>query len=112
METRGMSSAGAPRGAPSLVPYLDQSLCGVSGVRPDDQTRVLAALHHSLLQLVSPDVLAGVEDVVAVADHGHWPRGELLKDPLKGLLLPAPPPGDDGAGRQEGGYNTELVMLF
>lgn len=84
--------------------YLNQSLCGVSRVRPDDQTRVLAALHDSLLQLVSPDVLTGVKDVVAVADHRHGPRGELLKDLFKRLLLPAPSPGDDGTGWQQTRY--------
>lgn len=49
--------------------YLNKSLCRVSRVRANDQTGVLAALHDSLLQLVSPDVFAGIEDVIAVTDH-------------------------------------------
>lgn len=77
--------------------YLQEGLCGVSGVWTDDQAGVLASLHHTLLQLVPPDVLTGLEDVVAVADHSHWAAGELIQQPLKGLLLSVPPPGDDGA---------------
>ena len=77
--------------------YLQEGLCGVSGVRPDDQAGVLAPLHHTLLQLVPPDVLTGLEDVVAVADHSHRAGGELIQQPLEGLLLSAPTPGDDGA---------------
>lgn len=91
--------------------YLDEGLSRVSGVGPDDQTRVLAALDDSLLQLVSPDVLAGVEDVVAVADHRHRHRGELVQDPLKRLLLPASAPRDDGAARHEERKSQENIGL-
>lgn len=81
--------------------HLDEGLCGVSRVRPDDQAGVLAALHHALLQLVPPDVFTGVKDVVAVTDYRHRPGGELVQDSLKRLLLSAPPPGDDGTALQE-----------
>lgn len=63
VEGRNHTSTASP------VMYLNESLCRISRVWPDDQTRVLAALHDSLFQLVTPDVFTGVKDVVAVTDH-------------------------------------------
>lgn len=80
--------------------HLQQGLGGVSRVGADDEGGVLAALHDTLLQLVAPDVLAGFEDVIAVADHGQRPWGELLQQALIGLLFPAPAPRDDGANKR------------
>lgn len=91
--------------------YLNEGLSRVSRVRPDDQARVLTPLDDSFLQLVSPDVLAGVEDVVAVTDHRHRNRGELIQDPLKRLLLPVPAPRDDGAARHEESHCAGVVAL-
>lgn len=91
--------------------YLNEGLSRVSRVRPDDQTRVLTPLDDSLLQLVAPDVLAGVKDVVAVTDHRHRHRRELIQDPFKRLLLPVPTPRDDGAARHEDSHCAGLVAL-
>lgn len=91
--------------------YLNEGLSRVSRVGPDDQTRVLTPLDDSLLQLVAPDVLAGVKDVVAVTDHRHRHRRELIQDPFKRLLLPVPTPRDDGAARHEDSHCAGLVAL-
>lgn len=93
----------------ALMLYLNEGLCRVSRVGPDDQTRVLTPLDDPLLQLVSPDVLAGVKDVVAVADHRHRHRRELVQDPLKRLLLPVPTPRDDGAARHQENHCAAVV---
>lgn len=90
----------APSGCCS---HLQHCVQRVPGVRPDHQRGVGAALLDQAPQVFAPDLFAGVVDVVAVADYGHWHVGELLDDVLESVFFVVLPPGRDGAEGDAGG---------
>lgn len=82
--------------------YLQNRIERVSGVRPHHERSVRTALLYQRPEVLSPDLLAGVVDVVAVADDGDRHAGELLDDVLEGVLFMVLAPRRDGAaGRRE-----------
>lgn len=76
--------------------HLDEGLSGVPGVWANNESRILTPLHHSLFQLVPPDMLTSLKNVITVANHSYRPRGKLVQQTLECVLLSAPTPGDDG----------------
>ena len=76
--------------------YLDDDLGGVARVRPDDEDRVSSSsLHHQVLELSAPHVLAGVPYVVAVADAGDETGGELGQHVVEGVHFSLSTPCSD-----------------
>ena len=76
--------------------HLDDDLRGVAGVGPHHQDGVSSSsLHHQVLEFAAPYLLAGVPDVVAVADTGHEARGELGEHVAERLDLSVLPPCGD-----------------
>ncbi|TNN50366.1 hypothetical protein EYF80_039448 [Liparis tanakae] len=68
-------------------PHLQDGIERVSRVGPDHQRGVGTARLDQRPEVFSPDLLAGVVDVVAVADDGYRHVGELLDDVLEGIFL-------------------------
>jgi len=89
---------------------LEHGVQGVARVRPHHQRGVGAAGHDQVAQVLAPDALAGVVNVVAVADDGHGHVGELLHDVLEGVPLVVLAPRCDGAGRREEGKKN-LIQI-
>lgn len=75
---------------------------GVPGIWPNHQRGVGTAHLYQAPQVFAPDLLTGVVDVVAVADHRHGHIGELLDDVLEGVFLVVLSPRcDSAAGTKE-----------
>lgn len=77
--------------------HLNEGLSRVPRVRPYNESRILTPLHHSLFQLITPDVLTSLKNVIAVANHSYRPCGKLVQQTLECILLSALAPGDDSA---------------
>lgn len=87
--------------------HLQHRVQRVPRVRPDHQRGVGAALLDQASQVFAPDLLAGVVDVVTVADYGDGHVGELLDDVLEGVFFVVFAPSRDGA-EGDGGEKEEL----
>lgn len=80
---------------------LQNSVEGVPGIWSDHQRGAGAARLDQAPQVLAPDLLTGVVDVVAVADHRHGHAGELLDDVLEGVFLVVLSPRCDGAAENK-----------
>lgn len=77
--------------------HLQNSIEGVPGIWSNHQRGVSTARFYQAPQVLAPDLLTGVVDVVAVADHRHGHTGELLDDVLEGVFLVVLSPRCDSA---------------
>lgn len=81
--------------------HLQNSIEGVPGIRSNHQRGVSTARFYQAPQVLAPDLLTGIVDVVAVADHRHGHTGELLDDVLEGIFLVVLSPRCDSAAEKK-----------
>lgn len=85
---------------PFVWPHFQNRIERVSWVWSNDERGVCAAHLDQRPQVFSPNLLAGVVDVVAVADYGHRHAGKLLDDVLEGIFFMVFPPRCDGTAER------------